>query len=165
MFRDDFVLDEQKVDKDRTLIQFYPNLSNFIQFNSIWSNFIQFDPILTNFLTQFSECFTCVACGKDLWIQIYPIIFNLSNCIQFYPILFNFIQLYSIWSNSIQFDPILTNHLTQFSEFFTCAACGKDLPIQFYQNLFNFIQFNPVWSNLNQFSYSIFKMLHLCSMW
>ena len=27
---------------------------------------IQFDPILTDFLPQFSECFTCVACGKDL---------------------------------------------------------------------------------------------------
>ena len=49
-----------------TSIQFYPNLSNCIQFYPVQSNLIQFDPILTNFLTQFSECFTCVACGKDL---------------------------------------------------------------------------------------------------
>jgi hypothetical protein len=59
-----------------TKIQFYPNLSNFIQIYPILSKFIQlylvqsnciqFDPMWTNFLTPFSECFTCVACGKDL---------------------------------------------------------------------------------------------------
>jgi hypothetical protein len=61
---DEFVLDEQKTiyctedwaKKKAYLIQIYP----------IISNSIQFDPILSNFLTPFSECFTCVACGKDL---------------------------------------------------------------------------------------------------
>ena len=43
-----------------------PILFKFIQLYSILSSSIQFDPILTSFFTQFLECFTCVACGKDL---------------------------------------------------------------------------------------------------